>query len=490
MKNNEKKLMILASFEDASILRKFAVIFIIASIVPLALLYYIYLENENHNLASISSMSLTIAMILMAIGVLVGYISIRSLLVKVIAISKNNREAIEKLLSTKTIEEIDKGEDELVVLSRSFSAVTDQLEKNIRDLKATQKTLQSVMQKVGQGISHMGDIKTFLQLIVETMCNALDGKAGALLILNSDKTELMIKTVEGVDFDLNNFPSLKLKDHPALAAVITEKRPMVLSLKELNAWDAAPLDKLSSPTVLCAPLVHGENISGLLMLSKKNKVPEAACAEDIALLFTLASQTAIAWENSKLNFDIEKTYFETISALALAVDAKDKYSRGHLDRVADYSLLIGKRLGLDEKDLNTLRDAARLHDLGKIGVPDDILKKEGVLSDEEWSIMRRHPEIGENIIKPVRSLSNLCDLIRHHHEKLDGTGYPDGLKGDQITRLVRILSIADVFDALITERSYRPKNSRQDAARIMRSMSDHLDQSIVEIFLDELKIQA
>ena len=208
--------------------------------------------------------------------------------------------------------------------------------------------------------------------------------------------------------------------------------------------------------------------------------------EDLGLVFNLASQTAVAIENAKLNRDIEKTYFETISALALAVDAKDQYSRGHLDRVATHALMIGKRLGLDNEDLDTLRDAARLHDVGKIGIPDEILKKEGGLTDEEWVIMRRHPEIGESIIKPIRSLHHLCDIIRHHHEKLDGTGYPDRLKGEEISPLVRIISVADVYDALTTQRPYRPKKSKQDAINILRSMKSHLDQDIVNILVEGL----
>jgi putative two-component system response regulator len=100
--------------------------------------------------------------------------------------------------------------------------------------------------------------------------------------------------------------------------------------------------------------------------------------------------------------------------------------------------------------------------------------------------MRRHPEIGESIIKPVKSLQHLCDLIRHHHEKLDGSGYPDGLKGDEISPLVRILSVADVYDALTTERSYRPRKSKEEAITIIRSMKNHLDQDIVDILLEGL----
>jgi HD-GYP domain-containing protein (c-di-GMP phosphodiesterase class II) len=149
--------------------------------------------------------------------------------------------------------------------------------------------------------------------------------------------------------------------------------------------------------------------------------------------------------------------------------------------------LIGKELGLDDVDLKTLRDAAQLHDLGKIGIPDEILLKTTPLTDEEWVVMRRHAEIGESIIKPVRSLSTLCDIIRHHHEKLDGSGYPDRLKEEDISPLVRILTVADIYDALTTARSYRPKKTHTEAVLILRSMYKELDQDIVEVLCTALK---
>ena len=263
---------------------------------------------------------------------------------------------------------------------------------------------------------------------------------------------------------------------------------MIISGIFLQNTHEPQLNQFFSETLLCAPLLYHDRVSGIITLSRSPTAGKNFSEEDLELVFNLACQTAVAIENSKLNRDIEKTYFETISALALAVDAKDEFSRGHLDRVSEYALMIGTRLGLDDDDLNTLRDAARLHDLGKIGVPDEILKKEGPLSDEEWVIMRRHPEIGESIIKPIRSLQHLCDPIRHHHERIDGSGYPDGLKGDDISPLVRILAVADAYDALTTERSYRPKESKEQAIATLRSMKDLLDQDVVNILLEGLDV--
>ena len=377
MKKDNKKILFLASFEDASILRKFTILFLITSIVPMSLLYYIYFQTTQHGHIGIPTINFTYAMVLMVLGVFIGFITIRSLLVKVINISKQNSKALENLLSPETVKELNQGENEIVILSRSFSAVTQQLEENVRSLELAKKTLYAVMSKVGHGISNMENIDTFLELILETLTNALNGKVGTLLLLNDKKTELIVHTVYGAGYDPKKKIHLKLFDGSPLAKVLSEKNPMNVSGVFLQNTNHPPLNELFAETLLCAPLVYHDRVSGIMTLSKPEGQKENFSEEDLDLVFNLASQTAVAIENSKLNRDIEKTYFETISALALAVDAKDKYSHGHLDRVANHALMIGRGLGLDDEDLDTLRDAARLHDLGKIGIPDEILKKDG-----------------------------------------------------------------------------------------------------------------
>src|SRR5476649_2817431 len=183
MKKGNKKILFLASFEDASILRKFTILFLITSIVPMLLLYYFYIQTTQHGHLGIATKDFTSTMILMVLGVFIGFITIRSLLVKIIDISKQNSKALENLLSPETIKELNKGENEIVVLSRSFSAVTQRLEENVRSLELAKKTLHSVMSKVGQGISNMENIDTFLELILETLTTALNAKVGTLMLL-------------------------------------------------------------------------------------------------------------------------------------------------------------------------------------------------------------------------------------------------------------------------------------------------------------------
>ena len=207
--------------------------------------------------------------------------------------------------------------------------------------------------------------------------------------------------------------------------------------------------------------------------------------DDLTLLSDIASQCAIAIANFRLNADIEQAYLDTIRALAMAVEAKDSYSGGHLERVAKYAHDIGSKLGLDKKTLQVLRDGAYIHDLGKIGVSDDVLHKVSPLNEKEMAEIKKHPVIGETILKPVRRFAALSDLVRHHQERLDGSGYPDGLKGDEIPLSARVLAVADVFDALTTNRPYRKAMSKNEAKDYLKKFAGvQFDRRVVEAFLE------
>jgi len=176
---------------------------------------------------------------------------------------------------------------------------------------------------------------------------------------------------------------------------------------------------------------------------------------------------------------------DVLCTLGLSVEARDPYTEGHCERLARYATELGSHLGLDEDSLVALRRAGFLHDLGKITVPDEILKKGANLTPAEWEIMKQHPITGEMICRPLKSLRQVLPVIRSHHEHWNGTGYPDGLRGEQIPLLARILQVADVYDALITERPYKPALDHDDAARTMRHEADLglWDPNLVKEFL-------
>ena len=164
-------------------------------------------------------------------------------------------------------------------------------------------------------------------------------------------------------------------------------------------------------------------------------------------------------------------FMGSIQMLAGAVDEKDPYTRGHSDRVTRYSMLIAKELGLSDDAIEVVRVAAQLHDVGKIGIEDRILKKPGALTTEEFAVMKTHTTKGANILRPVAQLEEMIPGIELHHESLDGRGYPHGLKGDEIPLLPRIIAVADTFDALTTNRPYQQAHDPQDALRIIQSLS-------------------
>jgi len=465
----------LTSFENASLLRKLSIMYFLMSIIPIAFLYFLYLQLVDYGRIIINEERFSSIFFLVVVGVAVGYVVMRSIIMSIIDITRENRDALKELLGPEKIQALSEdSSNEIAILAKSFNEITNRLEENIRNLELAKRTLHSVLAKVGEGISSMDNIDSFLSLILETVTEALSGRKGVLLLRDEKRDDLYVKSVYGKSYDKSKQIRVDLQEE-MFKEIIGSRQPVVIQDVPWNG----PLQSLLRSPLLCAPLLLHDQVLGVIIISDR-MTDEPFDEEERNLLHNLALQTAVAVENSRLNEDAEKTYFETISALAMAVEAKDPYSRGHSERVANYSVVIAQEMGMSQEDVIMLRDAAKLHDLGKIGVVDKVLKKPGPLTPQEMEMMKKHPEIGEGIIKPIRSLKKLCDLIRHHHEKLDGTGYPDGLKGDDIRPLVRILQVADIYDALTSNRPYRDPFTSQQAIDTLKSMKDQVDLKVVE----------
>jgi putative two-component system response regulator len=180
---------------------------------------------------------------------------------------------------------------------------------------------------------------------------------------------------------------------------------------------------------------------------------------------------------------------QVMFALAAAVEAKDAFTERHTQRVGESARHLGRRLGLPEFALDALYRGGIIHDIGKIGVPDAILLKPGPLNEVETSLMQAHPVIGESIVRPLRTGANLLPIIRHHHERYDGTGYPDGLRGLEIPRLARIVSVCDAYDALVNDRPYRPRRSADEAMRVLHDgAGTQWDPEVVSLFAGEVPV--
>jgi len=193
--------------------------------------------------------------------------------------------------------------------------------------------------------------------------------------------------------------------------------------------------------------------------------------------------------------DLKKTYarlqraiFQSLLGLANALEAKDPCTRGHSTRVADLAGQLARRMALPRAETEAIAQAALLHDLGKIGVPESILRKPGALTEEEWEIMRRHPVTGAQIVAPLEFFDDGAIIVRHHHERVDGGGYPDGLKGEAIPLGARIVAVADVYDALTSQRPYRARLTHAEAIQVLLRERDRaLDCRLVPLFIDILE---
>ena len=185
---------------------------------------------------------------------------------------------------------------------------------------------------------------------------------------------------------------------------------------------------------------------------------------------------------------LEKSYLESIETLRYTVEAKDTYTRGHSDRVSEFAVLIGKKVGLSEEDLKTLKIGGLFHDIGKIGVPDNILQKEAKLTDDEYSEIKNHPSIGAHILSTATIFKDIIPIVKHHHERYDGNGYPGRLKGEEIPYLARITAIADSFDAMTSKRTYRNSLPLDVVtSELKRCRGTQFDPELDDVFLDILE---
>ena len=277
--------------------------------------------------------------------------------------------------------------------------------------------------------------------------------------------------------------SLGMNDLPAFIAnalfdftrrVRAENAPLVENDSE-KLPDGSGLVNLSA-----LPVTAKGRESGVLLLANKRSGPFSE--NDTKLLLAIGQHAGIALENVRLHHQLNEAYASTIAVLADAIEAKDAYTRGHCESVMRLAVEVARRLDLTGEKLDEVRYSALLHDVGKIGVPDGILLKPGKLMDEEFMIIQKHPAIGRDLVARVPTLMRLTDAILHHHEKWDGSGYPEGLAGEGIPLAARIVGAVDAFDAMTTPRPYRSAVSHAEAvAEMKRCSGTQFDPRVVDL---------
>jgi putative two-component system response regulator len=256
------------------------------------------------------------------------------------------------------------------------------------------------------------------------------------------------------------------------ALEVLRSQPITLALLDVmmprHTGFAICREMKSNPATRLIPIVLVTGLSG-----SEDRIKGIECGADDFLSKPVERGELLARVRSLVRlkqFTDELENAETVlCSLAISIEAKDPYTEGHCDRLSVYAVALGESLGLNEELKIALRRGGVVHDVGKVAVPEQILLKPGPLTPEERTIMQMHPVVGERICAPLKSFRNVLPIIRHHHEKLDGSGYPDGLKGDDIPLTARIISTVDVFDALTTDRPYRKALTQEQAFELMRA---------------------
>lgn len=382
---------------------------------------------------------------------------------------------------------------EMVGLIHVVRDITEKKKSEERIIKQLERL--EAMRAIDTAIMSSLDLRLTLDILLRQAAAKLDIDAACILIY--DKFGQRLEYSAGIGFRTSDIKDTSLRLGQGCAGKIAHERETLklCDLRESGGGFAeSPLVKEEGfAAYMGMPLISKGEVKGVLEIFHRSALLPDADWMDFAE--TLAGQAAIAIDNSSMYNDLQRSnselimaYDATIEGWARALDFRDKETEGHSRRVTELTVRIARAIGVTEKEIIHIRRGALLHDIGKLGVPDSILLKPGKLTDEEWVIMKRHPEIAYNILSPVTFLKQALDVPYCHHERWDGTGYPRGLKGEQIPLSGRIFAVVDVWDALRSDRPYRSAWSEEKTIEHIKSLAGtHFDPIVVEGFLNAVK---
>lgn len=383
---------------------------------------------------------------------------------------------------------------QLIGRVKDVEDANNQIAMLIRDLAQKNTELEKVVERLTT-VNHIGNILNSLidkdnavEVIVKTLAKTMTAKISSLMLINEGTGELEVACSVGLD----GIKLRKVKLGEGISGYVAkEGKPLLVTNIETDPRFKLPNDsQYTTTSLIAAPLFVKGRVIGILNVNNK-KNGEVFTHDDLSLLTTVAGQAAIAVENSNLYRDIRSSYFDTVRALVNALEAKDKYAKGHSERVTLLAMMIAEEMGLSEERKQALQHAGVLHDIGKIGISASILNKAGKLTGEEYDIIKDHPLIGERILDPITFLKDVKVIVGQHHERYDGKGYPHRRKGSDLSMEAKILAVADTFDALTSDRPYRKALPFDEAvAEIRRCSSSQFDPDVVDVFLKTLGVSS
>ena len=347
---------------------------------------------------------------------------------------------------------------------------------------------------LGDSISGVQEPEAICDYIIGQVLDTLQCESVGIYLFDAEKSTLRLHSATGRQVE-----AYEREELPAEKSVFA---PVLLRGETLAVRRASDLTGLERELgfhwpmpLLAVPMRSRGVISGLLVAAGEKRPSRNGSSSaslfasgNRRMLAALGSQAAVLLQNAQLFEEIRQMFLSTIQALADAVDAKDPYTHGHTRRVSMYAVAIGRRLRLSARELEDLRMAAILHDVGKIGVPEAILNKPGRLTKEEFDQMKQHPVRGYQIVARIPAMARLTPAILYHHERYDGKGYPEGLAGEEIPLAARILAVADAFDAMTSDRPYRPGMPLDQAVEeLKRNRGTQFDPQVVDAMLEYIE---
>jgi putative nucleotidyltransferase with HDIG domain len=347
-----------------------------------------------------------------------------------------------------------------------------------------------VLYKADRIARDIEDLDRMLEHLMDLILESITATRGYVFLIDPESSGLVPYVRRGSD--LADTDGEIVVSRTILNAAV-ERRESILSsdaLVDERFHASRSVCRAKVRSAMCAPLVNRGKVLGVIYVDSTDRT-NLYTREDLALLSALASKAGTNLDNARLYDDLRNLFYNTVETLVRAIQARDRYTSGHSARVSRYSLLIGEKLGLTTKDRHELYLAAMLHDIGKIGIPDELLNREGKLTEEQFQQIRSHVTVGASMLKALGEMNPIVPLILHHHEAWDGSGYPDGLEGEEIPLMSRILAVADSYDAMTSDRPYRKAMSRSRAIdEIKRCSGTCFDPRVVEAFLAVVKEQA